>query len=292
MCGAGDADGVVFLEGDAGLAVESEENGFGGAGEFDFDDGGVADDDGAVGESVRTDGRDDEGFDGGMDDGAAGGERVSGGTGGGGDDEAVGAVADDEVVIDGEFEFDHAGESGFVDYGVVEDVLRVEDLAGAEKFDLEHSADGFGGAAGESFLKGGVEFVNGEAGEKAEAAHVDGEDGETARSGEARGGEESAVTAEDEEQVGLGGDLFAGKRVGWRRKGGGGFLVVEDAEVAGLEPTEERGNDDGEIGAAGARDDADGLDGRCGWRWSGRHGGVRDVGRILRQRGGGIVVGI
>jgi len=258
---ASDADGVVFLEGDAGLAVESEEHGFRGASEFDFDEGGVADDDGTVGESVRADGRDDERFDGGMNDGAASREGVGGGTGGRGDDEAVGAIADDEIVVDGEFEFDHACKSGFVDDGVVEDVLRVNDLICTKELDLEHGANGFGGAAGESFFEGGIEFVDGEAGEKAEAAHVDGENGKAARSGEASGGEQRAVTAEDEEEIGLSSDLFAGERVRGAGESAGGFLVVEDAKMAGFEPAEERGDDDGEVGAARARDDADGLDG-------------------------------
>jgi hypothetical protein len=258
--GAGDANGVVFLERDAGLAVESEEDGFGGAGEFDFDERGVANDDGAIGEGVRADGGDDEGFDGGMNDGTAGGEGVSGGAGGRGDDEAVGAIANDEVVVDGEFEFDHPGERGFVDDGVVEDVLAVDDLIGAEKLDLEHGANGFGGAAGERFFESGIEFVDGEAGKKAEAAHVDGEDGEAARSGEACGSEKGAVATEDEEEIGLGGDLFAGERVGGSGEGAGGFFVEEDAEVASFEPAEKRGDDDREIGAARARDDADGME--------------------------------
>jgi len=234
--GASDADGVVFLEGDAGLAVESEEDGFGGAGEFDFDERGIADDDGAIGEGVRADGRDDERLDSGMNDGAAGGEGVGGGAGGSGDDEAVSAIANDEVVIDRKFEFDHASEGGFVDDGVVENVLRVDDLASAKELDLKHGADGFGGAASESFFESGIEFVDGEAGEKAEAAHVDGEDGEAARSGEASGGEKRAVATEDEEEVGLGSDLFARKGIRGSRESGGGFFVEEDAEMARFEP--------------------------------------------------------
>ncbi len=197
------------MHGDAFLAVESEEDGFGIFGQLYFYGGRVANDDGAIGERVRADRRDDEGLDSGMNDGAAGGKRVGGGTRGSRKHEAVGAIAADEIAINGKFELDHAGEGAFVHGGVVEDVLAIENFAVADELDLNHDALALRGAAGKSFFEGGVEFIHREAGEKAEAAHVDGENGNAAGSGDTRGGKKSTIAAENEKNIGLIGELFA-----------------------------------------------------------------------------------
>src|SRR4029077_7171300 len=84
--GASHADFVGFLHGDAGLAVEGEEDGFGAHGEVDVDDRGVADDYRSVAQRVRADWCDDPGFDAGVNDRAAGAQGIGGGTGRGGDD--------------------------------------------------------------------------------------------------------------------------------------------------------------------------------------------------------------
>jgi hypothetical protein len=194
----------------------------------------------------------------------AGGKRIGGRSSGSGDDQAVGAVAADEITVDVEFEFYHAGERTFVDDGVVEDVLLIDGRAIAQELDLEHDAFADGRTAGQGFFESGIEFVDGETGQKAETAHVDGENRDTARSGDTCGSEERAVTAEDEKKVGLGSDLVAGKCAGGSREGAGGFFIVDDVQAALGEPFEKSRDDDGEVRTARARDDADSFEKRSG----------------------------
>src|SRR5216684_1995752 len=119
---------------------------------MNFDRAGIAHDYRAVGESVRADGRNNPGLDGGMHDGAASGERIRGGTGGGGDDQAVSAIAADEVRVNRELQIDHAGEGAFVDDGFVHDDLVFDDFGVAMQFDVEHHALAAGKAAGENLF--------------------------------------------------------------------------------------------------------------------------------------------
>src|SRR6267154_1434220 len=165
---------------------------------MNFDRAGIAHDYRAVRESVRADGRNNPGLDGGMHDGAASGERIRGGTGGSGDDQAVSAIAADEIRVNRELQIDHAGEGALVDYRFVHDNLVFDDFGVAMQFDVEHHALAAGKTAGEDLFERGIHFFNCEAGEKAEAAHVDGEDGNAERRRDAGGGEEGAVATEDE----------------------------------------------------------------------------------------------
>jgi hypothetical protein len=261
---ARDADAIVLSDRDAFLAVERDESGLGVAGKSDFDAGKILDDDGAIAQCVRANRGDDESLNGGMKNRPAGGKRVGGRAGGSGDDQAVGAVTADEITVDVEFEFDHAGERTFVDDGVVEDVLLVDGRAIAKELDQEHDAFADGRTTGQGFFESRIEFVNGETGEKAEAAHVDGENRDTPRGSDTRGGEKRAVTAEDEKEVGLASDLVAGKPVSGSGEGAGGFFIVDDAQAVLGKPFEKRRDDDGEIRAARARDDADSFEERSG----------------------------
>ena len=199
-----------------------------------------------------------------MNDRAAGGKGIGGRTCRSGENEAIGAVAADEIAVDGEFEFDHAGEGAFVDDGVVENVLAVDGGARADEFDLEHDALAHGRAAGEGFLEGGVEFLDGEASKETQAAHVDGENGNAARGSNARRGEESAIPAEDKENFRLIGKFIAGERLGGFGESGGGFLVKNYAQTACFKPLKEVWDDGGKIGAARSRDDADRIEKRSG----------------------------
>src|SRR6266481_3911651 len=135
---------------------------------MDLDGTGIAHDYRAVGESVRADGRNNPGLDGGMHDGAASGERIRGGAGGGGDYQAVSAIAADEIRVNRELKVDHAGECALVDYGFVHDNLVVDDFVVAMQFDVEHHALAAGKTAGEDLFERGIHFFDCEAGEKAE----------------------------------------------------------------------------------------------------------------------------
>src|SRR5437016_4100027 len=119
---------------------------------MNLDGTGIAHDYRAVGESVRADGRNNPGLDGGMHDGAASGERIRGGAGGGGDDQAVSAIAADEVGVNRELQIDHAGECAFVDDGFVHDNLVFDDFGVAMQFDVEHHALAAGKTAGENLF--------------------------------------------------------------------------------------------------------------------------------------------
>src|SRR5271165_129099 len=138
--GAGDADAIIGLHRNTFLAVKSVENGFGISCQLEFDAGRISDDDRPIGERVRADGGDDESFDGGVNDGTTSGKGIGGGAGRRGYDKAVSAVAADEIAVDEEFQFDHAGQRAFVDDGIVEDVLAIQSRAGADVLDLEHDA--------------------------------------------------------------------------------------------------------------------------------------------------------
>jgi hypothetical protein len=195
-----------------------------------------------------------------MNDRAASGKRVCRRACWCRDDQAIDSVAADEAGVDQQFHFNHASELAFVDYGFVEDALALDDLPIAVKLDAKHDALAGGEMAGERFFEGRVQIFELEAGEESETAHVDGKNGDAERSGDTRGGEKRAVATEDQKKLGLLGDLFADEAGGSVVEGSSGFIIVYGANPAGLEPMKQTGNDSGEIRAAWARNDADGLE--------------------------------
>ena len=114
---------------------------------------------------------------------AAGGKRIGSGASGRGDDKTVGAIAAHEIGVDGEANFDHAGEGAFVDNDFVEDALIVKRFAVANHRRVEHDAFAGGEMAGEGFFERRVEFLQRETGEEAEAAEVDGQNWNATGSG-------------------------------------------------------------------------------------------------------------
>ncbi len=180
----------------------------------DVNDAVVGDDDGAVGEHVRANGRDAETVDGREDDGAAGGKRIGSGTGGSGDDETVGLVGGDEVVVDVCVEIDHAGEFGFGDDDVIEGGIGADRFAVAPEFAIDHAAAADAMFAGDGAFQFGVEFFFANGGEEAEVAEVNGEDGDIVTGDSAGGGKKRAVTAENDEQFDAFGEFFAAEEFG------------------------------------------------------------------------------
>lgn len=77
-------------------------------------------DDGAVGDCVGTDGSDDNGVDGWVDDGAACCKRVSGGAVWGGYDDAIGFKGVEVEAVDVDANFDEAGVFAAMDDDVVD----------------------------------------------------------------------------------------------------------------------------------------------------------------------------
>src|SRR5438309_2478775 len=107
-----------------------------------------------------------------MDDGPAGGKGISRRAGGSRDDEAVGAVTTNEIGVDSEAHFDHAGERAFIDNDFVEDALIVDRFAVANQGGVEHHAFAGSEVSRKCFFEGGIQLLQRETGEKAEAAEV------------------------------------------------------------------------------------------------------------------------
>lgn len=165
----------------------------------------VRQDDSAVGEAVRADGRDAEDFGTGPDEGAAGGEGVGGGAGGGGNKDAVRVVAVEEGSVDFCVEIDHFAGLRSEQGEFVEGKQGVATFFGVSIVggDGEHGAffDDVGTRA-EAFDEGG-DVRHGTGGEEAEAAKVDaGEQDSVPGCGCCRR-EHGAVAAEAEDDVDL-----------------------------------------------------------------------------------------
>jgi hypothetical protein len=257
--GSAHAYHVGGLHRDAGLAIESEEYRFRVAGQMHFDGAGVAYDDGPVRQRVRADGRDDPGLDAGMDNGTAGGKRVGRRARGRGYDQAVGAVAADKIGIDGEVEVNHARQGALVDDCFIHDALPLDHVSVAVQFDVKHDSLAAGESAGEDLFQCWIHFLDLEAGQEAEAAHVDGENRNAERGGEAGRGEERAVAAEDQQELGLLGDFDAAQALRGIVQRAGGFGVVDGANAVCGKPLEKGRNDGLQIRTPGPGNNADGV---------------------------------
>ena len=156
-------------------------------------------DDRALGEGVRADGDDEADRQVRLDDGPAGGERVGGGAGRGGDDEAVGAVVAEVAVVVIDVQLDHlrlaAADDGVVDGEVFAAAVATfdGDAQGVALFAVV--------MAGQDVVKLVGKIVEGEVGEKAEAAGVDANQRDLPVNQRAAGVEEGAVATDDDAQV-------------------------------------------------------------------------------------------
>ena len=156
-------------------------------------------DDRALGEGVRADGDDEADRQVRLDDGPAGGKRVSSGAGRGGDDEAVGAVVAEVAVVVVDVQLDHlrlaAADDGVVDGEVFAAAVAAfdGDAQGVALFAVV--------MAGQDAVKLVGEIVKGEVGEKAEAAGVDADQRDLPVNQRAAGVEEGAVATDDDAQV-------------------------------------------------------------------------------------------
>src|SRR5262249_26305903 len=101
--------------------------------------------------------------------------------------------------------------------------------------------------------------------EEAEAAEVDGQDRDAVRRGLACRSEQRTVAAENEQQVGLRGELFTCEtRTAAVAQRFSGFRVVKRAVAAFCEPFQQRSDDVREVGAPWTRKDPDSANGFCG----------------------------
>ena len=256
--GFGDHDAIFGLELKSDLAVEGQEGRLVALGEIEFDARGIGNDQRAVGQHVRTDRSDDESVEGRMDDRAAGGERIGGGTGRRGHDQAVGAVAAHVTAVDGDIEIEHAGQRRLVGDGVVQRALLFGRLSEMNDFRVEHHTVAGAMLAGQHAFEYGVEFVQRDARQKAEAAEIDREDREIVAVHGAGGGEQGAVAAEHDQQINFGRHFFAGQGRTVGVQGGRGARVDEGFDFARMQPIAQRRNDRGHHIRDGFADDAGG----------------------------------
>lgn len=193
----------------------------------DADLRGVIKNDGAITEGVRADRRHGDGADFGADDGAAGGEVVSGRTGGGGEDEAVAMILGDGVAIGGHLQADEADAVGFFEHDVVEPVNGFATARGAS----EHGALGDFVVPLDEFGQVAAGFFLGEGGEKSEFAEVDAEHGGAGFERRFEYAEEGAVATDGAAEV----LSFEGVGLEWIVVGDGGlhaFALGDAGEVA------------------------------------------------------------
>ncbi len=230
-------DGLLAVDGEVGFVGDDVD---------DYGYFGVAgEDDGADGEQVGTDGREDHRVDRGHQDGAVGGERVGGGAGGGGDDDAVGAEAGYELAVHLDGELAHAGDGALGEDDVVEGVPLAEELVVAKEAGVHEAADVDDGGAGHPGLEGLVELGEGDFGEEAERAEVDGEDGSGGEGEGAGCGEKGAVAAERDDEHGLvDGQIGALDGLIAEAEVGGAVGLEDGGEAVAGEPVDEFGEDE------------------------------------------------
>jgi negative regulator of replication initiation len=109
-----------------------------------------------------------------------------------------------------------------------------------------------------------MELLQSEIREEAQAAHVDGQDRNPARGSETRRGEQSAIAAKHEQELRCVRNLLASVTFRTVRQAVCRLFVDKSLYSSRFEPFQQWGNNDGEIRAAGAGNDAYGLKGLSG----------------------------
>src|SRR5690242_21774978 len=109
----------------------------------------------------------------------------------------------------------------------------MEGLAFAHHARFEHDALAIAGLALDGQLQDRIKVVEGNAGEKAQAAEIHREDGDVAFAEQARRGQQRAVAAEHDEQIGKGRNFLTGLYLarGWGAFGG---LAIAESVYAPL----------------------------------------------------------
>jgi heat-inducible transcriptional repressor len=154
----------------------------------------------------------------------AGGQRIGGGAGGRGDDQAVGALAGDEVAVDLDPQFDHAGGGAAVDHHVVHGQRLEHALAVAHHAGVHQRALVFLVLAGQHGRQHGAVLVQRDVGDEAQPALVDADQGHAVAGQLAADAQHGAVAAHHQAQVAVradGGDIQHRGVAGHARVAGG-----------------------------------------------------------------------
>ena len=111
-----------------------------GFGDEDFDFEIVGNDNGAVGHGLRADGDEGEGAQCGLQNGAAGGQRIGSGAGGRGDDEAVRALGINKFAVHKHFKFNHLPRAAARQHHIVQGQRLMDGFAVARHDGFQHQA--------------------------------------------------------------------------------------------------------------------------------------------------------
>ena len=247
VCWSATANLIAESSVDGLLPVDGEQRLVGNALDADGERGVAAHHDGPQRKQMRTDGRDHQRVHVGGENGAVGGQRVGGGAGGRGDDHAVGAEAGDQLAFKFDGEVAHARDVALGDDGVVERVIGGVRRGAAPQLGAQHGAAVELVAALAPAVQGSVEVGEPHLGEEAEIAEVGAEDGRAGGGKGACGGQERAVAAEHDDQLGLlGGEFLAVDR--GRARGIGPALEIEHRLITAVaQPADQLGQQAGEL---------------------------------------------
>src|SRR5581483_9163413 len=205
---------------------------------------------------------------------STGGHRIRGRAGRGRDDQTVAAQAGDELTVDRNLDLDHPGERALADDHVVEHGRVRDMLAVALDARAQHEALLDVIIAREDALERGVDVLETDFSQEAQAAQVDAQDRHGALLDEPRGVEHRAVAAEHDHEVGLAGHLRL--RIGCRlSEQGRGFWIEDDLLAALAQPGDEILDDVLDLRKLWLGDDPDRGDRRVrvGVTGAKRHGG-------------------
>ena len=183
------------------------------------DPGPVGNDQRPEGQGMRANGGDDDAVHLRADDRSAGGDGIGGGAGGRGQDDPVALHFGHGVAVDREQELDDAGDGPLVDDHVVEGGVGLP-----LEIDLEQLAAGDDGPAAENMAESfGQEFLLHRR-QEPQRAQVEPGHRHLRLDGLAGDGKKGAVPAQNDDQVGAGGDILALAIVRAMQQLGGGLF--------------------------------------------------------------------
>ena len=131
----------------------------------------------------------------------AGGERIRSGTGGRGDDQPVRLKGADELLIHVRLQVDHAGDLGLSDDDVVQRLVRLERLAAAHQFPVQHFARHHALLAAKGPLQLRIKLIQRDGGQESQAAQIHRKDRNHAAGHGARRRQQRAVASQHDHQL-------------------------------------------------------------------------------------------
>ena len=117
------------------------------------------------------------------------------------------------MIVHARFQIDHARDGRLGDHHVVEGFVGRDDGAFSNHLAGQHAAGGDPLFAAQGTLEFGVDFIDGECGEKTQAAQIHREDGNIAATDGARGREQRAVAAQHDDELGSIGNPLTRKAI-------------------------------------------------------------------------------